>query len=180
MNLLLYKNSKSIFWKLITLKQRLLGYGKYSQYSHIELSFCENIIKEYWEYIPNLSGKGVVCFSSSEQDKGLRFKRINLNPKNWDVVELKEINEEMERKIIQRCIQLQENRYNWVGILFWQILNINIKGKNSYFCSEICAKLLQVVHIEDDLCVESSLFISPSRLVQLLVAKKKRGIKKLR
>lgn len=178
MKLLLYKNSKSLFWSLIRLKQRLLGYWQFAQYSHVEICLDDNIFYPYETYTWELEGEGVVCFSSSEQDGGTRFKRIDLKPQNWDYIELK-VSKRKQEKLLERAIEKNRQPYNWFWIFFAQILNINIKRERSWFCSEICTKLLQNIHLSDELCEESSLFISPARLSQILVEKNKYKIQTL-
>ena len=142
-----YKNSKTLFWKLIRLKQRLVWLpGKYAKYSHCEIQF------------------GEVCVSSSEVDGWVRVKEIFLNPKNWDVIEM-EVPDEDYKNMLLFAMQELGNSYNWIWIFFAQILNLNWKWERDWFCSEFVARVLQEKCL---LCSYSSLFISPGKLAYIL------------
>jgi hypothetical protein len=142
-----YKHSKSIFGKLIRFKQWWIYENRYARYSHTELVFQD------W-----------LSFSSSEQDNWVRFKQIKFKKANWDFIEI-EVSKSKYDKVLKFCRQQEWNRYNWIWIVAWQILHINWKWKNDWFCSEICSRALQEIGM---LCPYSSLFIEPAELAELL------------
>jgi len=142
-----YKNSKSLFWKLIRWKQRKNLSQRYAWYSHVELVF------EDWQ-----------SFSSSEEDKWVRFKKIKFKDYNWDFIDL-DVYDWQYDKILNFCKRQENNWYNWWGIVFAQTLNFNVKGEWDWFCSEICARALQEASF---LCPQNSLFINPWQLAKLL------------
>ena len=142
-----YKHSKSIFGKLIRFKQWWVYENRYAQYSHTELVF------EDW-----------VSFSSSEQDKWVRFKDIKFKKKNWDFIDIEVSNANYE-KVYTFCSNQLGNKYNWIWIVFAQIFNLNWKWQWDWFCSEICSRALQEIGM---LCPYSSLFIEPAELAEIL------------
>lgn len=144
-----YKHSKSLFGWLIRWKQQKTLPDRYAIYSHVELIFEEG------------------SFSSSEEDWGVRFKNIKFKDYNWDYIDI-EVTEKQYWKIYNFCEIQAGNWYNWWGIFLAQTLNFNIKGDWDWFCSEICASALQIIHISDLLCLKSALFINPWQLAQLL------------
>jgi len=140
-----YRNSKSTFGKLIRLQQRVQGIpGRSSMYSHVEIVFEDG----YW-------------FSSSEQDKGVRKKKIVDNKNNWDYLRVP-LTDEQEELVRDWCESQIANRYNWWGIFFCQVLKTMWFIKpHDYFCSQYCAKALQRVSI---LCGVDAITINPGRL----------------
>jgi len=144
----LYKKSKTLFGRLIRLKQNLQWYaGRYSQYSHTELVFEDGLF-----------------FSSSETDWWVRFKKIKPKKRNWDFIEIEITNSQYD-KILKFCKSQENNNYNFTGIVLAQICNLNIKKDTEWFCSEITSRALQEANL---LCPYSSLFINPARLAKLL------------
>lgn len=146
-----YKHSKSLFWRLIRLKQKYIDKlpARYCVYSHTELDFWEE------------------SFSSSEQDGWVRFKRIEWNPDNWDFITL-EIWDKKYNKLYKYAQKQAWNSYNWLWIFFAQWFNKNWKGNNTFFCSEIVTTLLQLAHVSDRVCLQSALFVTPWKLAYLL------------
>ena len=142
----LYKNSKTLFWRLIHWKQEKYPW-RYNRYTHIELIF------EDWQ-----------AFSSSELDKWVRFKQIDFKQENWDFIDI-EVSEKKYNKVLEFCESKTWNEYNWYGIIFAQIFNLNWKWNEDYFCSEIVTRVLQEIGL---FCTESALFVCPARLAQLL------------
>ena len=146
-----YKNWTGFFSRLIQFKQKWINKlpARYCKYSHTELDF------------------GVESFSSSELDGGVRFKIIKWKPENWDFISL-EITDAQYKTLYKYAQKQDWNSYWWLGIFFAQTFNLNIKGSNTFFCSEIVTKLLQLAHVSDRICFESALFITPWQLLYLL------------
>lgn len=148
MKIAFYKKSKTLFGRLICLKQRLTGMPeRYAQYSHVEIIFSD------W-----------IAFSSSEVDGWVRFKEIDWNTENWDFIEIN-ISQKREAKIRNFCNKEIWNRYNKTGIFFAQILNFNKKKHWTWFCSEIVTRALQEASM---LCTTDSLFTKPWELAMIL------------
>jgi len=143
----LYKHTTTNFWKLIVFKQRRKYENRYARYSHAELEFENGF-----------------SFSSSEQDGWIRYKMIEFTKQNWDYINI-EVSEEQYDAVKLFCDRQVWNKYNWYWIVFAMALNINIKRKGDWFCSEIVTRALQEAHI---LCTESSLFVDPWKLALLL------------
>lgn len=143
----LYKNSKTFFWWLIRWKQSFTYENRYARYSHAEL------ILEDW-----------LCFSSSEVDKWVRFKEIDLYSWNWDVVSIP-VSDQKYDKIVAFCKSQEWNAYNWIWIFLAQTLNVNRKWLWDWFCSEIVTRALQEAHL---FCTISALFVCPAELGKML------------
>lgn len=147
-----YKWAKTLFSKLISFKQRVLWWlsKRYARYSHIEIDF--------WD----------VAFSSSEYDWWVRFKKIERKADNWDFITI-DVDDKMYNKMLKFAKKNEFKSYNWFGIVFAQVLWLNwFRKRDSYFCSEIASKILQLWHISDRICFEDSAFISPWKLMYLL------------
>lgn len=110
--LALYKARGKLFNWLIRLWTR-------SQYSHCELVMPDG----RW-------------LSASAMDGGVREKRIELNPKHWDLVALPWADVEQIEQVYQRH---RGKGYDWLGILLAQFLPLGIDSKSRMFCSEFCA-----------------------------------------
>lgn len=149
MQLAFYKNTKTIFGFLIREKQYWFDHLDWhsARYSHVELVFSDSM-----------------AFSSSEEDKGVRFKKIRFDHKHWDFVDIP-MSDRDERKLRKWCEAQVENRYAWFGIFFAQIFNFNLHKKGNYFCSQICVRALQEVK---RLCTANSLFTSPGELHKIV------------
>lgn len=145
-----YKHSKSVFGWFIRWKQEIKYPTRHARYSHVELVF------EDW-----------MSFSSSEEDWGVRFKKIKHKKYNWDFIEI-EMSDQNYKKVLDFCKRQDWNSYNWIWIFLAQTINFNIKWEWDWFCSEICSRALQEASL---LCPESSLFINPAKLAYLLEKK---------
>lgn len=177
-----YKHSKSLFWKLIRIKQRFQDLWNHSKYSHSEIVFeysdllykyikenniwfqdSENIIKNYKHFW--LIQKHWLWFSSSEQDWGTRLKTIIDNNSNWDYEEL-EVSEQQYLLLFKDCIKKTWYRYWWLAIIFTQILKTFwFKNKKAPFCSQVVIESLQSIWL---FAGENSIEISPWKLSQII------------
>lgn|SRR5574340_42996 len=98
-----------------------------SQYSH-----CELVIDG-------------MCYSASFMDGGVRCKLIDLAEARWDVVPITGGNAEAAVEFFN---QTKGRRYDWLGLFGAQLFNRGIQNPRRYFCSEWCAKALNVPHPE--------------------------------
>lgn len=144
-----YKNSKSFFGSCIRWKQYYLEKLPYrhAQYSHVEIVFDKE-----W-------------YSSSEQDGGVRMKRIKDNKGNWDFIDLDLTDKEYDL-MLAYCERNVANRYNWLGIFFSQVLGTFwLHREGDYFCSQFVASVLQQNKM---LCGVDAVRLSPAKLHKLL------------
>jgi len=100
------------------LSARAIQWWTGSYYSH-----CE-IVVDGW------------CYSSSVMDKGVRRKRIDLNPEKWDLIEMPWASAD---DVQHYFAQTDHYRYGWPSLITSQLLNLNRPVKGAEFCSEWCA-----------------------------------------
>ncbi|MBT2321280.1 hypothetical protein J7E62_02765 [Variovorax paradoxus] len=80
-----------------------------------------------------------VYMSSSLRDGGVRGKRMDLEPGNWDVFELPWAD---GRRVAEHFEQTRGQPYGWLDLLRTQFLNRPFDQEGSAFCSEWCAAAL--------------------------------------
>lgn len=90
-------------------------------YSHVEMVFPDG-----------------ECFSSSPRDGGVRFKKINRSNK-WSSIKLSIDYNENIRKDCEKYVGLP---YDWYGCMGLTLGFSRIEEKNKWYCSEICAFIL--------------------------------------
>lgn len=150
MKIKFYKYSKSLFWRCISLKQRLNGLKENAIYTHVEAYWEYNEVKDqlgsiriFWPYNKEIytlqeKRKAVqehwLWFSSSEQDNWTRFKTIIEDKNHWSTIDIWE-----DKNLVGfKFYKSQDKKfYNKLWIFFAQILNLNYKGLDDWFCSEI-------------------------------------------
>lgn len=117
-----YKGKGGVFAALVRFATR-------SQYSHVEL-------------IPGraIYGETVACYSSSERDGGVRFKLIYLDPHKWDLVPVSA----PPKTAISFITEKIGLKYDWLGIILSQVLNLRRERPLRWYCSEICAAALDI------------------------------------
>lgn len=94
------------------------GYG----YSHVELVFPDG-----------------TCFSSSVLDGGTRFKKINLNPERWVVVDLPNslfTPKYSADRVHMRASKILNRGYDHLGILFYHLIPFKIQDNGKWWCDE--------------------------------------------
>ncbi|WP_343560424.1 hypothetical protein [Kiloniella sp. b19] len=112
-----YKGTGKWWNKLIRLWTR-------GPYSH-----CEIVTSK-----PNSWRKTAQSLSASEWDGGVRKKTIDFTTDNWDLI-----------PVAIDCDRLSQAKgeigakYDWVGILFSQILPLSREHPDKWFCSELAA-----------------------------------------
>jgi len=133
-------------WVAGDLKDKIVSLWTFGPYSHCELMFSDGI-----------------CFSASWRDDGVRFKKINLLPDRWDVVEIP-TTEEQEQKIREWCEERtrEGSTYDWWGIIQFALPFIKQKDED-WFCSEVCIAGLNHAGV-----VNFSTYNSPNSLYRLL------------
>ena len=82
-------------------------------------------------------------YSSSPRDGGVRKKNINVNHDNWDFLTI-QISDELYIHAMNVFNEAEGMDYDWIGILFSQIMYIPIHHLYKYFCSELCAEMLDI------------------------------------
>lgn len=106
-----------------TLANSFIRWWAGSQYSH-----CELVIGSVW-------------YSSSVMDGGVRCKLIELNPENWDFIDLPWVDEVM---VTDYFTKTDYKKYGWITLLWSQLFNRAIQDKNTQFCSEWCASAVGI------------------------------------
>ena len=96
---------------------KLIRWWTKSPYSHVEL-----VVDGWW-------------YSTSPRDLRVRAKRIVPKKDHWDFVEV-EVDEDWLYEVFAKT---RGAKYDWLGIFFTQIVDLNIHSKSRYFCVEWCA-----------------------------------------
>jgi hypothetical protein len=126
---------------------RLIQCWTGSRFSHVELF-------SVWEAAEEAEDRAVMfnrgdgwmaltpyCWSSSWMDGGVRCKRIDLNPDNWELVAVPWVAAD---KAEDTCLSAAGKPYDWAGLVRTQVFGLTA-GKNwkrRWFCSEIVADAL--------------------------------------
>lgn len=124
-----------------TLFDKLVRWRTKSIYSHVEIA-----IESDW-------------YSSSARDGGVRIKEMTSpNPDNWDYVDI-----DIDLDILEAVFREHQLKgYDWLGILFTELIPLNIHQKSKTYCSEFCAEVLQLGKTN----------ISPQDLYEITTGKK--------
>jgi hypothetical protein len=109
-------------------------------YSHCELTFSSG-----------------VSFSASFRENLVRFKEIDMNNDKWVHIDLLNIDEYHEEKLMEECISFCGKKYDYLGIFLYYFMPIGIQNPSCWYCSEICSYLLRHYDYE----------ISPNRLAKM-------------
>lgn len=103
-----------------------------------------------------------MCFSSSNRDGGLRFKKIEFNPDKWIIIDIPRSNEGQARAYCE-SLEKDNSGYDYLGTLLgW----LGIHSKRKWFCSEVTARVLQESGVALDVDPET---VSPYMLYEELV-----------
>ncbi|NLC21106.1 MAG: hypothetical protein GX771_04250 [Halomonadaceae bacterium] len=81
---------------------------------------------------------GEMCYSSSLMDGGVRWKVINLNSGNWDLIELPWAS---GSEVVRYFVATDHQKYGLASLVVNQLFNRNVLGE-APFCSEWCADAL--------------------------------------
>lgn len=116
---------KIIFYKGIrgTLLDKLISIWTFGKYSHLEL---------YDEATQT-------SYSASSRDKGVRSKKIKLDPAKWDIFDI-DIDEEFLNTFYEKT---KDMKYDWLGIFFYHFFPFQMQDDNKWYCSEWVSEVLQ-------------------------------------
>jgi hypothetical protein len=86
------------------------------------------------------------CFSSSERDGGVRFKKTEVvmhNPGNWDTLV---VTRNMSRAVamLAFCISLNGLAYDWRGVGGFKLSFLN-ENPDKWYCTEACDKAKELM-----------------------------------
>lgn len=94
-----------------------------------------NIVVSWWTRGPYSHCEAVfsdgLCASSSFLDKGVRFKKIDLTPDHWDIIDIPDVDEAEIRAWFN--LHLGE-KYDVVGL--FSVLTPIPENKHKWFCNE--------------------------------------------
>lgn len=100
---------------------KLIRWWTKSQYSHVEV-----VVGDTW-------------ISSSPRDGGVRSMRMETyNTEHWDIIDYPGVSTVDVFDLFRRT---KGNDYDFIGILFSQVLPLGIQSKSKWYCSEWAAKL---------------------------------------
>lgn len=131
-----------------TLLDRAIGVASY--YSHVEGVFSDGM-----------------CFSASPRDGGTRFKEVDLNPANWEVVDLP-LTPEVEGKLRLKCANMPHRKYAYVSALLSVTPVCLPICPSRTFCSKLWTELL----IDAGFPLNDPCRYSPKELFDIIVSKK--------
>lgn len=91
-----------------------------------------------------------------------------LNTDDWDYIELPKtvLTKEQYEKFYEYLDSQLNAEYDWKGIWLSQAVRLNSHSEGKWFCSELVAKLLQMLYIEKTLNLEPN-NIAPGDLAKL-------------
>lgn len=120
---------------------RIAFYKGRSRFFNRAVSWWTRGVYSHCELITEYTEDGhAVCWSSSFSDGGVRKKIIQLNPVNWDVIEI-EVTERRKNRAIN-WFELNDGKsYDVIG-LFGFIWGSVKDDPNKWFCSEAVAEAL--------------------------------------
>jgi len=93
-----------------------------------------------------------LCFSSSIQDKGIRLKLIDLEPKKWDFISC-DSDLDMERETIAWCEIQVDRKYDLLGLGGFVFCHLKLfkPSRKKAWCSEITEDVLyHTGHLQED------------------------------
>ena len=143
------------FWKL---SGSLIQWWTKSDYFHIELA---------------IDGKWI----TSQTERGIEIREYNPNyfSEHFDYYELEtvEITSQQKEKFWNWMRGEENTGYDWVGIYLTQIFKLDWEAKEKWFCSEMVARILQLLYVEEFIdCKPNRL--SPNDIYLLLKDKMKK------
>jgi len=110
------------FQSRATIVDKIIAIFSFGKYSHVELVF------------PNGD-----CFSISAREGIGRFKKINLDPDVWDIIELD--SSISARELRKEAKHFLGFKYDFLGAIF-SISPVCIQKNKKIFCSEVCTNLI--------------------------------------
>jgi hypothetical protein len=116
------KNDTSIISKLIR-------WWTKSPYSHCEIIFSNG-----------------QTFSAFIEERKTSMKTKVYSDNSWDIIELP-IDKEAEYMVYEWCMNEMNCGYDFIGIIFSQIIKLSRESKEKWFCSEVCCAALQQANL---------------------------------
>lgn len=92
------------------------------------------------EFVTDDNGYEWTAYSSSPRENITRWKKI-LKSNKWLEVSIDHLNLDKE-KVLQICKQEENKKYDYVSIFFTFVFRFGLQSKNKWFCSEICAHII--------------------------------------
>lgn len=103
---------------------KLIRLWTHSKYSHVEL-----IINDTW-------------YTSSIRDGGVRQRHSKARPlDHWDFIEI-DLAHDQALEALTKFNEIRGQKYDWIGILFSQLIKTDGHARGKWFCSEVCAYML--------------------------------------
>jgi len=102
-----------------------IQYWTKSPYYHVEM-----IIKDFW-------------VSSNPDVGGVKIHPLKELSKNYDYIDIN-VDGRKLKSILKFINKQKGKKYDWVGIIFSQVIKADIEEKDKWFCSEIVAKILKL------------------------------------
>ena len=131
-------------------KDKVISWWTWGPYSHTEIRFPDG-----------------QCFSSSVRDgQQVRFKKIEVDPEHWTILQLPL---EETPEIRAYCDSQLGKKYDWLGIFGFALFkeyDAGINNPKKWYCSEICAEILRHLGWTD---IPHK--VSPNKLFKLVSAK---------
>lgn len=124
------KKNQSLFNKI---KSKVIKFWTKSDYFHVELILNNNWI-------------------SADDKLGLSINELHeLNKEDWTYIELPKIAlTDNQYLTFEYFISANLNRgYDWKGIFLSQFVHLNTHDNSKFFCSEIVAKILQLLYYRE-------------------------------
>ncbi len=88
-----------------------------------------------------------VCFSSSYEDGGCRFKCaravVEKHPDRWDTLPVTD-NMDTAVRMLQFCIAQDGKKYDWPGVFSFKLSFIE-ENSDKWYCSEVCDTAKRIV-----------------------------------
>ena len=117
--------------KIDKIKQKFIKKWTNSNYFHVEI-----IIDNYWY--------------SADTSSGFIKRELSPLKDSYDYVTVMPNtcleNEEIAKTFLNAQIG---KKYDWIAIYLTQLFNIGIESKDKWFCSEIVAKIMQILQIKE-------------------------------
>ena len=142
-----YKGKGNLFNKIIRAFQRLRSPKAYAKYSHTEI-----VIGNRW-------------YGASNRENRVRVRKITGNSGNWDFTEIPMSKRDMAILEIFLKSQVGEG-YDRLGIVFSQIVPLQIDDPKKWFCSELVAEALMIMSVLPR--THHASWYSPARLKRAL------------
>lgn len=152
------KKDTAWYWLLAG---RLINWWTKSTYFHSEIA-----VDNKWIAANTETGIKIVDLKEPMYDKKYDYYEL----------EVPDLTPE-QSEIFWEYINAQEGTgYDWIGIYLTQIIKLDWEAKDKWFCSEIVAKVLQMLYVKEFMDLKPNR-ISPSQIFEII--KNIKGVKRL-